>query len=195
MTINNKKISIEKGFKYFINFNAITGFFQRTIIPKTSGTPKINKTNLNNTNGSNSIAFKMVAVGSCRLLQNWKFKGVITKQTKVANAVRLTDKAEFPFAICVIKLEIFPPGQAATKNIPKAILGLGLIAFTNKKVSAGNNMNCEKIPVKSIFGFLNKRLKSSVVMPSATPNIIIANVMLSIQRPLLSKFITSESKS
>ena len=60
---------------------------------------------------------------------------------KVAKAVRLTDKAVFPFAKCVMKLEMFPPGQAATIIIPKAILGCGLISITKIKVNNGNNTN------------------------------------------------------
>ncbi len=40
-------------------------------------------------------------------------------------AVKLTDSAVFPFARLVRKFETFPPGQAATKNIPNATLGGG----------------------------------------------------------------------
>jgi hypothetical protein len=40
-----------------------------------------------------------------------------------------------------MKLEIFPPGQAATRNIPKAILGSGCMIVTSKKVKAGSNIN------------------------------------------------------
>lgn len=52
----------------------------------------------------------------------------------VAIAVNVTDKAMFPFANDDIKFEIFPPGHAATSIIPIAILGVGLIKRTNRKV-------------------------------------------------------------
>ncbi len=59
----------------------------------------------------------------------------------VAIAVKLTDKAVLALDRYDIKLEILPPGHAATINIPKAILGKGSIAKTNKKVIAGNTKN------------------------------------------------------
>jgi hypothetical protein len=40
-----------------------------------------------------------------------------------------------------MKLEILPPGHAATINIPNAILGIGFIIRTNKNVTAGNKKN------------------------------------------------------
>ena len=107
----------------------------------------------------------------------------------VANAVKLTDKAVFPFAKCVIKLEMFPPGQAATIIIPNAILGCGLISITNKKVNNGNKINCDNMPIKINFGRCKRSLKSLMVIDKATPNITTASAILRIQRPLLSKCI------
>ncbi len=60
---------------------------------------------------------------------------------KVAMAVRVTDRAELPFAKWVIKLEMLPPGQAATINMPRAILGSGCAINTNKKVMVGSSTN------------------------------------------------------
>ena len=53
-----------------------------------------------------------------------KLKGVRNTALIVAIAVRLTDKATFPLASDEIKLEIFPPGQAATRIMPNAIDGV-----------------------------------------------------------------------
>ena len=55
--------------------------------------------------------------------------------------VKLTDNSVLPFARAVIKLEIFPPGQAATKIIPKATLGEGFNNKTNPKVNKGRMKN------------------------------------------------------
>ncbi len=68
-------------------------------------------------------------------------------------AVKLTESATFPLARLVKKFETFPPGQAATKNMPKAILGGGLRRVTNTHVRKGNTKNWETIPVTNPFGF------------------------------------------
>lgn len=94
------------------------------------------------------MSFKIAAVGPYIEPQNCKFKGVIKTAKRVATAVKLTDKAEFPLAKWVIKFEILPPGQAATINIPNAILGIGSVNHTNKNVTMGNNKNWLKTPVK-----------------------------------------------
>ena len=70
-----------------------------------------------------------------------------------------------------MKLEILPPGQAATINIPNAILGKGSIIKTSKKVIAGNKMNWLVNPTINAFGFDHKGLKSEIVISKATPNI------------------------
>jgi hypothetical protein len=68
-------------------------------------------------------------------------------------AVKLTESATFPLARLVKKLETFPPGQAATRNIPKAMLGGGLSSVTNTQVRKGNTKNWENIPITNPFGF------------------------------------------
>ena len=88
-----------------------------------------------------------------------------------------------------MKLEIFPPGQAATIIIPKAILGCGCMARINRKVSSGNKTNWDNIPTKTNFGCRSMCLKSSTVMESATPNITTARAKFKTQSALLSKFI------
>lgn len=113
----------------------------------------------------------------------------------VAKAVKLTDKAVFPFARCVKKLEMLPPGQAATIIIPNAIVGCGLIISTSKKVKAGNRKNWDRIPTKTGLGCLSNCLKSFKVMFNATPNMTTAKAIFNTHRPLLSKLITTLSSS
>ena len=47
-----------------------------------------------------------------------------------------------------MKLEMFPPGQAATRIIPKAMVGVmkRLKITIRTKVTAGRNINCEEKP-------------------------------------------------
>lgn len=117
---------------------------------------------------------RMEAVGSYRPPQNCKLNGVIKMAAIVANAVRLTLSAVFPPERWVIKLEIFPPGQEATKIIPRAILGLGCKIRIRPKVKAGRIINCEVTPNREDLGLRHNLLKSDGLMSSATPNITIA---------------------
>ena len=78
-----------------------------------------------------------------RFPQREKFKGVIKTAANVAMAVKLTDKARFPFASDEIKFEIFPPGHAAIRIIPRPTVGV--IKFrkitTKRKVTNGSSKN------------------------------------------------------
>mgnify|MGYP003501632787 CR=1 FL=1 len=65
--------------------------------------------------------------------------GVLLLTVEIADI--LIDNGVFPFSKCVKKFDKFPPGQAATKNKPNAILGLGCKMSTSKNVNAGNNKN------------------------------------------------------
>lgn len=127
------------------------------------------------------MLFKMTDVGWYKLLHNSKLNGVKNMANRVENAVRLIDKAVFPLANFVMKLEMFPPGQAATKNMPKAMLAGGFIILTKKNVKAGNKMNCDKKPIIKGFGFTTRSLKSVSFTSSATPNIMMAKLRFSNQ--------------
>lgn len=63
--------------------------------------------------------------------------------SRVAIAVKLTDKATFALASDEMKLEILPPGHAATKIIPSAMVGDKNLfnAMTSKKVRKGSKTN------------------------------------------------------
>ena len=75
-----------------------------------------------------------------RFPQKEKLRGVVKTQTAVLNAVRDTDNSVFPLENDVMKLDIFPPGQAATSIIPKAIIGdiQFLKVIVSRKVKAGS---------------------------------------------------------
>ena len=136
-TKNNK----ETIFNIFAILLANTGLRWFTNIPKIKGTANKRDTNFTISNGEIATSFKIVAVGPYIEPQNCRFIGVIKTANKVAMAVRLTDNAELPLARCVMKFEIFPPGHAATINIPKAMLGIGFINHTKKKVIIGSRIN------------------------------------------------------
>lgn len=109
---------------------------------------------------------------------------------RVAMAVRLTDKATLPFASDEIKLEILPPGHAATSIIPKAIVGV--IKFLNMSiiinVTAGRKKNWEKNPIIVALGLRATFLKCPGLISSATPNMIKARVRFRINKLSWVKF-------
>ena len=91
-----------------------------------------------------SCVFRLIClsnweVGLYRPAQREKLKGVRKIADILEKAVKLTESAVFPFARLVKKLETLPPGQAATKNIPKAMLGGGWRSVTKTQVRNGSN--------------------------------------------------------
>ena len=102
-------------------------------------------------------------------------KGVRNIEKRVEKAVKLTESAAFPFAKWLIKLETFPPGQAATKNIPKATDGGGWIINMNIHVKNGRKRNWLRIPARNDFGSFHIAVKSETLRSKATPNIMIAS--------------------
>jgi len=73
-----------------------------------------------------------------------------------------------------MKLDILPPGQAATKIIPMATVGVIklLSDITKRKVINGNATTCEINPIIEDFGSLIRFVNSFGLIPKATPNII-----------------------
>lgn len=104
-------------------------------------------------------------------------------------AVKVTDRAVLPRAKWVKKLETFPPGQAATINIPNAILAMGRTNQTNANVTAGSIKNWLKTPVNTNLGFFNSPLKSPKEISKAIPNITKARAKLRVQMDWASKLI------
>ena len=78
-----------------------------------------------------------------RFPQNAKFSGVVKTQAAVLIAVSETESSVFPLESCVMKFEILPPGQDATRIIPREIIGVSqfLNVIVKRNVNAGNNMS------------------------------------------------------
>src|ERR1035437_8992000 len=96
-----------------------------------------------------------------KLPHSAKLKGVKKIAPEVEIAVRLTARATFPLAIELIKFEMFPPGHAATKIIPRAMVGVGFNKMTNKKVIAGKRKVWLMYPMIAALGFIRIALKFS----------------------------------
>lgn len=101
------------------------GWYFLSNIPKIIGMISSKEMVLNIDQKSRLTTVRMLAVGGWRLAQSARFKGVITMERELETAVRLTESAAFPLAIADIKLDMFPPGHAATSIIPKAKLAFG----------------------------------------------------------------------
>jgi hypothetical protein len=116
--------------------------------------------------------------------QKAKLNGVINKLITVVIAVRLTDKGTFAFDMEEIRLDTFPPGQAATNIIPSATDVLGLIIITNRNVSAGRRIYCAMTPSNTGLGRKSTLLKWYGLILNATPNMMKA--MATFMRVMLS---------
>ena len=149
-----KKKPREKYFIGFFSFQANRGNLWLTQSPILSG--KAIKRNTFNIilNKGISISFIKALVSGSRFPQRKKLSGVKNTAKPVAKVVRVTDKAVFPFAWCVMKLDRFPPGQLATNIIPKAKLACGLIKKMRPAVSKGRISNCPDKPTRTSFGIL-----------------------------------------
>jgi hypothetical protein len=101
-------------------------------------------------------------------------------QAAVLNAVRDTESSVLPRDSDVMKLEMFPPGQEATRIIPNAIIGdiQFLNVIVRRNVSAGSRMSWHITPRKIDCGFLKMSTNVFGLIPSATPNITKANTIL-----------------
>ena len=112
------------------------------------------------------------------LAQNARLIGVMKMASTLEIAVKLTERAILPFANAEKKLEMLPPGQAATIIMPNAKLGLGSNNQIIKNVrKRENNKLGESTPTKVPRGFASTILKSSGVSLSATPNMIIPRLI------------------
>ena len=111
--------------------------------------------------------------------QNAKFIGVVKMQAAVLNAVSDTDSSVFPLDREVMKFEMLPPGQDATRSIPRAIIGeiIPFIAIARRSVRQGSSTSWQIIPMMMDFGFCSMLMKVAGLMPSATPNITNARTM------------------
>lgn len=123
--------------------------------------------------------------------QKKKLNGVTSGAKAVVTAVIEIDNSVLPFDSDEIKFEMLPPGHDATKIIPNAIIGVitGLNAKAMANVTAGRPTHCKMMPTITDLGFLNTSLNVCGLIPSATPNITKAKMMLTIAIPPWPKLI------
>jgi hypothetical protein len=108
-----------------------------------------------------------------KLPQKAKLIGVAKIERPVLTAVSETDSSTFPLEREVMKLEILPPGQAATRIIPSPIIGLiqPVNVIARRKVKAGRKIIWQIAPRITDLGFFAISTKVLGLIPRATPNI------------------------
>jgi len=94
-------------------------------MPRTTGIPSRMSTVLIISHASISMGITRFDAAEYSLPQKEKLKGVINIAAIVAMAVKVIERATFPFASDEMKFDMLPPGQAATSIIPIATLGVG----------------------------------------------------------------------
>lgn len=109
------------------------------------------------------------AVSGLSAAQNRMLSGVVTMASRLDTPVMLIDSAVLPRAICVIRLEMLPPGHAATTIMPSAMLGCGFSSMVIAHVTAGSTASCASRPERGAIGLRNTSMKSSIRRSSATP--------------------------
>lgn len=108
---------------------------------------------------------------------------------EVVIAVSVTDNSTLALDKEDMKLDMFPPGQAATSIMPMATMGViwSFKSTISKNVMAGSRINWQVSPKIADLGFLKTFLNSAGLMPRATPNITSANTKLITLIPLAEK--------
>ena len=108
----------------------------------------------------------------------------------VEMAVRLTDSSMFAFARDDMKLEMLPPGQEATRIMPRPIMGEihQLRRMASRQVKAGSRTSWHSMPSRTDFGLRNTSTKMPGLMPRATPNMTNARMILMVFIPPAFRF-------
>ena len=114
-----------------------------------------------------------------------KLNGVISTASAVEMAVSDTESSMLALPSEDIKLEMLPPGQAATRIIPSPIIGEIHfdIRMARPQVNAGSRTSWQHIPSRTDLGFLKTSTKMLGLMPRATPYITKARTMLMVFIP------------
>ena len=126
--------------------------------------------------------------------QKKKLKGVTIGANEVVMAVNEMESAVLPLERDERKLDMFPPGQDATNNIPNAIIGVmkGFRIKAMAKVTAGKPTHCNRTPTMMDFGLLKISFNIFGFRPRATPNITNANMIFTIVIPPVPKLMVTE---
>ena len=109
----------------------------------------------------------------------------MTGEAIVDTAVILTDSSILPLAKVLMKLEILPPGQLATRSIPRHTIGvrIGFRIIIRRKVTRGRPIHWRMTPVRMDLGFTNTSLRVEALIFKAIPNMMRPSTML-ITRPV-----------
>src|SRR4051794_10327494 len=110
------------------------------------GTPSSNSVDPIKDTGSTLTCFSSAAVCGLSPAQNRMFSGVVMVASRLEMPVIDTDSAVLPRAMWVMRLEILPPGQAATTIMPNAMDGCGFNSMVIAQVTVGRNSSCETRP-------------------------------------------------
>jgi len=121
---------------------------------------------------------------------------VVSGESEVLIAVKEIESSELALDSCDMKLDMFPPGQAATNIIPIATIGVirSFRMITSRNVSAGKSIIWQIAPSITDLGFLKISLNTEGLMPSATPYITNASTKLIKSIPALEKLILTGSR-
>ena len=101
--------------------------------------------------------------------------GTVTTDNRLASAVREIDSATSPRAMWVRRLEVVPPGQAASSTMPTLSAGGAGISATMAMASRGSVMNCSTAPVRKALGWAKIRRKSAGVSPTPSASMMKAS--------------------
>ena len=117
--------------------------------------------------------------------QAQKLKGVSTTASAVEMAVSETDSSTLALASELMKLEMLPPGQEATRIMPRPIMGEihPVSAMASRQVNAGRSTSWHRMPSSTLLGFLNTSTKMAGLMPSETPYMTSARIILMVFMP------------
>src|SRR5690606_38988367 len=169
-TTNTPKNSSERTLNGLCARAAARGNQCATLMPSTAGMPSRTTIVTSTSSGSSATAVRMRAVSGFRLPQNARFSGVKSSEPSVEIDVIVIDSAVLPRAKWVRKFEMLPPGQAATRISPSAMLGAGFSTIPIPQPTAGSSTNWPSMPISVARGALLTPLKSDTFMSSATPN-------------------------
>ena len=110
----------------------------------------------------------------CNPPHSAKFNGIRKIARRLPTAVIDTDKATSPPDRCVTMLDTLPGGQQATRIIPSATDPRTPRISVRQNVMNGSRMNCAAMAIEMARGRRMACRKSSMVVPSAMPNMIVA---------------------
>src|SRR4051794_24517791 len=123
MTKSRKK-AMEAFLAHLLICFAVAGYLCLIYMPTASGSPSIRKIVTSMSCGLMVKDFSRLLDGPYKEPHSNVLKGVMKMASTVDMADMLMDRGVFPFAKYVRKLDRLPPGQAATRNKPSAMLGL-----------------------------------------------------------------------